>query len=252
MDAEVGGNMEPVTRFGMNTEGFDAAISAVEEGKVIVLPTDTVYGIAANPFDEDAIGGLLAAKKRDTTMPPPVLIAEPSMLRALTGAVPAGARALSKKFWPGALTLILKEQKSVGLHLGETAGTVAIRVPDHDATRELLRRTGPLGVSSANITGSDPATTVEEAEAQLGESVSVYLDGGSIPGPTPSTIVDFASDEDGIVLRLGALTLEQLREVVPTIKTVEQDEAEPAEEAPDEEAPDEGEGEGSLDAPHDA
>lgn len=210
-----------VTRFELDEEGFDAAMMAVQAGQAIVLPTDTVYGIGADPFNADAVQALLDAKHRGQDMPPPVLIAERSMMRALTGSVPAGAKELAARFWPGPLTIILAEQQAVDLHLGETAGTVAIRVPDHDATRELLRRTGPLAVSSANLSGQPSATNVEEAEAQLGDSVAVYLDGGPTPGLTPSTIVDFASNEDGVVLRLGALSLEELQEVVPSITTFE-------------------------------
>ena len=131
--------------------------------------------------------------------------------------VPDSAKALAHAFWPGALTLILKAQPKSGMELGETRGTVAVRVPDHDGARALLRRTGPLAVSSANVSGQPPAVTVAEALAQLGDRVSVYLDGGTAPGGVASTIVDFASTPDGVVLRDGALSLEMLREHAPTV-----------------------------------
>lgn len=194
------------------------AVQAVRDGLCIVLPTDTVYGIGANAFDDDAVQRLLDAKERGRDMPPPVLIAEPSMVRAIADEVPAAANAVARAFWPGALTLILKAQPKSGMNLGETAGTVAVRVPDHDQVRELLRRTGPLAVSSANVSGSPAATTCDAAREQLGDRVAVYLDGGEAAGGVASTIIDFAATSTGKVLRLGALSIEQLREVAPEIE----------------------------------
>ena len=207
--------------FDLGDEGFDAALTAIGNGHTVVLPTDTVYGIGADPFSADAVQKLLDAKHRGQDMPPPVLIAERSVMRALVAKVPEGAKELAKAFWPGPLTLIVEAQKSVGLHVGETRGTVALRVPNHDGTRALLRRTGPLAVSSANISGQPSATNCADAREQLGDSVAVYLDGGPTPGPEPSTIVDFASDEEGVVLRLGLLSLEKLKEAVPSVHMME-------------------------------
>jgi tRNA threonylcarbamoyl adenosine modification protein (Sua5/YciO/YrdC/YwlC family) len=183
--------------------GLAEAAAAVANGECVVLPTDTVYGIGANAFDRAAVQRLLDAKERGRDMPPPVLIAEPSMLRAVGDDVPDAAKALAQAFWPGALTLILKAQSKSGMELGETRGTVAVRVPDHDGARALLRRTGPLAVSSANVSGQPPATTAADALDQLGDRVSVYLDGGTAPG--------------GVALRDGALSLEQLRAHAPTV-----------------------------------
>lgn len=206
--------------FELDDEGLEAAQTAVSDGRCIVLPTDTVYGIGADPFSADAVQGLLDAKHRGQDMPPPVLIAERSMMRALVAKVPEGAKELAVAFWPGPLTLILDAQKSIGLHLGEARGTVALRVPNHDGTRALLRRTGPLAVSSANISGQPSAQNCADAQEQLGDTVAVYLDDGPTPGPEPSTIVDFSSGE-GIVLRLGVLSLSQLQEVVPSVQLYE-------------------------------
>lgn len=203
--------------FDLGEAGFDAAVTAVGDGATVVFPTDTVYGIGADPFSAHAVQALLDAKHRGQDMPPPVLIAEPSVMRALVAKVPESAKELARAFWPGPLTLILDVQKSVNLQVGETRGTVALRVPNHDGARELLRRTGPLAVSSANISGRPSATNCADAQAQLGESVAVYLDGGPTPGPEPSTIVDCSSDLDGVVLRLGKLSLEQLQEAVPSV-----------------------------------
>lgn len=197
--------------------GLAEAAAAVASGLCIVLPTDTVYGIGADAFDAASVQRLLDAKERGRDMPPPVLIAEPSMLRAIVDEVPDGARALAEAFWPGALTLVLRAQPKAGMELGETHGTVAARVPDHEAARALLRRTGPLAVSSANLSGHSAALTCDDARAQLGDRVAVYLDGGPTPGQVASTIVDFAGTDQGRVLRTGAISLELLREVVPGI-----------------------------------
>ena len=197
---------------------LEAAREAVAAGQCVVFPTDTVYGIGCAAFDTNAVTGLLDAKKRGRDMPPPVLIAEGSMLRALAGQVPEAARKLVARFWPGALTIIVKAQRSLPLDLGETRGTVAVRVPDHDEARALLRRTGPMAVSSANVSGQPAATTAGEARDMLADAVAVYLDGGKAPGGEASTIIDFTSDEHGRVLRQGAIALEELRQVVPELQ----------------------------------
>lgn len=193
--------------------GLADAARAVACGRCIVLPTDTVYGIGANPFSARAVQGLLEAKHRGRDMPPPVLIAEPAMLGALVASIPQPVTELVKAFWPGALTIILRVQQALVMDLGETRDTIAVRVPDDEATREFLRYTGPLAVSSANISSSPAARTVDEAIEMLGESVEVYLDGGVSPGQTASTIVDYASTEQGRIVRSGVLSHAQLVEV---------------------------------------
>jgi len=194
-----------------------AAATAVRAGECIVVPTDTVYGIGTDAFDAVAVQRLLDAKQRGRDMPPPVLVGDAGALDDLADTVPDGARALAAAFWPGALTLIVPVRSSLRLDLGEVRGTIAVRVPDHDSVRDLLRRTGPLAVSSANTSGRPPATTVAEAVAMLGDAVALYLDGGPTPGETPSTIVDFATDPGGRVIRHGALSLERLAASVPTL-----------------------------------
>lgn len=193
---------------------LDAAVNAVQRGALVVLPTDTVYGLGANAFSADAVTSLLAAKGRDRQSPPPVLIPDLRTVDGLGRDVPDGARALMEEFWPGALTVIVHAQLSLVWDLGDTQGTVALRIPDHAAALALLTRTGPLAVSSANVTGESAATDVSEAQKQLGESVAVYLDGGEAPGGTASTIVD-ATDPAGLrVVREGAIPSERLIDVV--------------------------------------
>jgi L-threonylcarbamoyladenylate synthase len=217
-------------------EGLQHAQRAISEKKCIVLPTDTVYGIAADAFSPLAVTMLLASKGRSRQMPPPVLIPRINALDGLATDVPADARALAQAFWPGGLTLILHAQPSLDWDLGETKGTVALRMPDDQIALELLGLTGPLAVSSANRTGQEAAQTAAEARMQLAESVEVYLEGGFRPvegtAALPSTIVD-ATATPFRVVRQGAISLESLRAIVPTIlgfgETIPADAAEPVE-----------------------
>ncbi|PWJ56285.1 translation factor SUA5 [Quadrisphaera granulorum] len=196
--------------------GLRHARDALARGELVVFPTDTVHGIAADAFDPEAVARLLAAKGRGRAMPPPVLVSDVAVLDGLAAGVPATARALAEAFWPGGLTLVCRAQPSLRWDLGDTGGTVAVRVPNHDLVRELLRSTGPLAVSSANKTGRPAATSAAEAEEQLGDVVAAYLDDGS-PARTdapPSTIVD-ATGEQLRVLRRGAVSTAALRAVAP-------------------------------------
>lgn len=205
-------------RYGTATEAereaaIEAASLAVQRGELVVLPTDTVYGIGADAFDPAAVRALLAAKGRGREMPPPVLVSAATTLDALAVRVPGYARALVEAFWPGPLTLVCHQQTSLEWDLGDTRGTVAVRMPDHEVAREVLERTGPLAVSSANKTGMPAATDADQAEEMLGEAVAVILDAGESPGGEASTIVDVTGSQ-GRVLRLGALSLERLNEVL--------------------------------------
>ncbi|MGL5405604.1 MAG: L-threonylcarbamoyladenylate synthase [Propionibacteriaceae bacterium] len=198
-------------------DGLTAAQAALHAGDCAVIPTDTVYGIAADAFNAAAIARLLSAKGRGRDMPVPVLIADISVLSTLAHEVPETAFALAEQYWPGALSLIVKVRPSLIVDLGDTMDTIMVRVPDDDRARALLRRTGPLGVSSANSTGQPPATTCEQAHQMLGDSVSVYLDGGATLGTVPSTIVDFAADQRGIIRRHGVLTTAEIAKYAPEV-----------------------------------
>ncbi len=192
---------------------IEAASLAVQRGHLVVLPTDTVYGIGADAFDPAAVRALLAAKGRGREMPPPVLISAATTVDALAVRIPGYARALIDAFWPGPLTLVCHQQGSLQWDLGDTRGTVAVRMPDHEIAREVLERTGPLAVSSANRTGMPAATDADQAEQMLGEEVDVIIDAGDSPGGEASTIVDVTGSQ-GRVLRRGALSLEQLNAVL--------------------------------------
>jgi len=203
----------------------DAAALAIQRGRLVVLPTDTVYGVAADAFDPDAVARLLAAKGRGREMPPPVLVSTATTLDALASKVPDYARELTAAFWPGPLTLVCHDQPSLRWDLGETHGTVAVRMPDHDLAREILDRTGPLAVSSANLTGSPAATDADAAVEMLGDRVAVVVDGGATAGAIPSTIVDVTGDRPRL-LRLGMITVAQLDEAMAESgQTVETDTA---------------------------
>jgi L-threonylcarbamoyladenylate synthase len=193
-------------------EGIKAAALALRTGELVVLPTDTVYGIGADAFFPSAVTGLLAAKGRGRDMPPPVLVGTVRAAAALIEDYGPYGKDLIDEFWPGGLTLVCRANRSLVWDLGDTQGTVAVRMPLHPVALELLKETGPLAVSSANRTGSPAATTAADAQEQLGDSVSVYLDGGPCANDVASTIVDLTGSVPRL-LRAGAVSVGRLREV---------------------------------------
>ena len=190
-----------------------AAARAVRSGAVVVLPTDTLYGIGADAFNPSAVASVLAAKGRGREMPVPVLVGSWATIDGLVSYVPSMLRDLVEAFWPGGLSLVLPHASSLTWDLGVTRGTVMLRMPLHPVALELLREIGPMAVSSANISGRPPATTVAEATEQLGGAVAVYLDGGPCRVGVASTIVDLTSDEPR-VLREGAIPVAEIAEVL--------------------------------------
>lgn len=196
--------------------GLIAATAAAKRGDLVVLPTDTVYGLGTDAFNPHGVEKLLHAKGRERNMPTPVLIGSPNTLPALALAVTQTMKDLVQCFWPGALTLVVRQQPTLNWDLGETSGTVALRMPMHPVAIELLKLVGPMAVSSANKTGQNAAIDIEMAIAQLGESVSIYLDGGSSPISVPSTILDLTQPQTRVI-RLGAIGLDEIREVVPDL-----------------------------------
>lgn len=207
--------------------GMRLAKVAIGRKELVVLPTDTVYGLACDAFSHEGVQKLLEAKGRDRQSPPPVLIGNAAALDGLAQDIPALAHKLAETFWPGALTMILKAQPSLTWDLGETKGTVALRMPDHKIALALLQETGPLAVSSANLTGEPAAITCQQAEGYLGSKVKVYLDGGSSPKGEASTIVDLTDLVDVVesngqvkttgkvrVVRRGALSVDKLKLVL--------------------------------------
>jgi tRNA threonylcarbamoyl adenosine modification protein (Sua5/YciO/YrdC/YwlC family) len=194
-------------------DGLAAAASAVRAGRLVVIPTDTVYGIGADAFSASAIRALLAAKNRGPDMPVGVLVGSWSTIDGLVLSVPRPARLLIEAFWPGDVSIVLPHAPSLAWDLGNTSGTVMLRMPLHPVAIELLREVGPMAVSSANVSGQPPASTAEGARDQLGESVSIYLDGGPSGDPVPSTVVDLSGDEP-VVLREGAVPTAAISEAL--------------------------------------
>ncbi|MFM7014576.1 MAG: L-threonylcarbamoyladenylate synthase [Actinomycetota bacterium] len=207
--------------------GMRLAKVAIGRQDLVVLPTDTVYGVGCDAFSHRGVEKLLEAKGRGRKSPPPVLIGSMEAIDGLAEDVPQVARKLAETFWPGALTIILKSQPTLSWDLGDTKGTVALRMPDHKIALALLKETGPLAVSSANLTGEPAATTCQQAEGYLKDKVSVYLDGGPSPKGEASTIVDLTSlteivSQDGKVettgqariVRRGALSVEKIKSIL--------------------------------------
>lgn len=195
-----------------------AARQAIGRGELVVVPTDTVYGVAADAFSPEAVQRLLDTKGRGRTSPPPVLIPNTATLGALAAEVSTDVEKLAAEFWPGPLTILLRANPMLSWDLGETGGTVALRIPDHALTLDLLQETGPLAVSSANLTGEPAARSIADAQRMLGENVAVYLDAGEVAGDgTASTIVDATTTGKIVVLRAGGVTREQLQQALPHV-----------------------------------
>jgi len=214
----VSGRYDCADRAG-RAEGIKRAATAVAAGELVVLPTDTVYGLGCDAFSPEAVVRLLTAKGRGRAMPPPVLVPHARTLDGIATDVSDDVRALAEAFWPGGLTLVVPMQPTLSWDLGDTGGTVAVRMPLHPVALELLESTGPMAVSSANLTGRPPAATAEEAKEQLGDAVAIYLEAGPAGSGVPSTIVDGTGDVPR-VLREGAVSLAELREVVPAVAGV--------------------------------
>jgi tRNA threonylcarbamoyl adenosine modification protein (Sua5/YciO/YrdC/YwlC family) len=196
-----------------------AAIDAVKRGDLVVMPTDTVYGIGADAFKSWAVTALQNAKGRGRGVPPPVLVGSRSTVDGLTSTLSQVARDLMEAFWPGGLTIVVEHASTLQWDLGDTDGTVALRMPLHPIALEVLRETGPMAVSSANKHGEPTAGTAAEARDQLGYAVSIYLEGGPLPSSSASTIVDVTGDVPRL-LRAGAISVEELRKVAPGVLDV--------------------------------
>jgi L-threonylcarbamoyladenylate synthase len=193
--------------------GIASAVSALKGGSLVVLPTDTVYGIGADAFDNEAVASLLSAKGRGRDMPVPVLVGSWHTIEGLVYSVPHTARELIRAFWPGALSLVVRQAPSLRWDLGDANGTVMVRMPLHPVAIELLREVGPMAVSSANISGRPAAVTAEDARGQLGDLVEVYLDAGPSQQQAASTIVDLTGAHPR-VLRQGPVTVDAVAKVL--------------------------------------
>ncbi|CAN1512450.1 SUA5 Putative translation factor (SUA5) [Mycobacteriaceae bacterium] len=195
------------------SEAIAAATDAVKSGRLIVLPTDTVYGVAADAFDNGAVANLLAAKGRGRDMPVGVLVGSWHTISGLVYSVPDAAHELIRAFWPGALSLVVQQAPSLQWDLGDARGTVMLRMPLQPVALDVLRAVGPMAVSSANVSGQSPATTAAEAQRQLGDRVDVYLDGGTSEQQAASTILDLTGEVPKI-LRAGPIGARAVADVL--------------------------------------
>ncbi|TDO40498.1 L-threonylcarbamoyladenylate synthase [Paractinoplanes brasiliensis] len=196
--------------------GIAAAVEAVKNGELVVMPTDTVYGVGADAFTPHAITSLHHARGVTNKVPPPVLVGSRHTLDGLVYSLPKAARELADAFWPGALTLYVEHSPSLQWDLGDTGGRVAVRMPLHPVALEVLRAVGPMAVTTANKVGQPAPLTAEAAREQLEYGVRCYLEAGEAHDPAPSTVVD-VTGEVPQVLRAGAIPLGKLRDVVPDI-----------------------------------
>jgi len=181
-----------------------AAADALRAGGLVVLPTDTVYGLAADAFHQKGTARIFAAKQRSRSLPLPVLVRSPKQLLGLCTDLPPAAERLMAAYWPGPLTLVVPAQPAMQWDLGRTEGTIGVRMPLDDITLDVIRQVGPLAVTSANTSGSPAARTIDEAISQLGDSVDVYVDGGPREGGAASTVVDLTRGT-ATILRGGDL-----------------------------------------------
>lgn len=193
----------------------DEAVAVVEANGLIVLPTDTVYGIGVSPILPENIDLLLSAKGRDRVKPPPVLVSSVSQVLDIA-VVSDSVFPILDRFWPGALTVVLPMRDDLGWDLGLFEGSVAVRMPNNELALEIISRTGPLAVTSANLTGLAPAVRVGEAVSYFGSKVGAYVDGGLSDSGVSSTIVDLTVP-GGRVLRVGDVSVEMLREFLPDL-----------------------------------
>ena len=182
---------------------IDAAAKALVAGQIVGIPTDTVYGLAADVLHTDAADRLFTVKRRPRKLDLPVLVADIEQALGLATGVPDTARTLMERWWPGALTIVVPRRPDLGVDLGDDEATIGLRCPDHPIPVALCRAVGPLATTSANLHGDDTATTAAEVRAAFGDAVAVVLDGGTCAG-SPSTVVD-CTGHDVKLLRDGRI-----------------------------------------------
>ena len=189
-------------------QAIHRAAALVKSGGLIAFPTDTVYGIGGCAFQADAIERIYLVKGRSTLKAIPILLGDPEFVEQITPPLSPTVKRLTDRFWPGPLTLVLPLLSSLPENLSPTP-TIGLRIPDHMFTRALLRETGPLAATSANLSGKPSALTADEVQSQLGSRVDLILDGGRSPGEMASTVLDCTA-ENPVVLREGPLTWEEI------------------------------------------
>ncbi len=195
-----------------NPQAIPFALQVLQNGGLVAFPTDTVYGLAADPFNSVAIERLYAAKERDMSKAIAVLVGEVEQLAQITPGLSTQAEALAARFWPGALTLVVSRRPELPAQLSALP-TIGVRMPDHSFALNLLQASGPLATTSANRSGADNPLTAADVLDQLGGRIELVLDGGTCPGGVPSTVVD-CTIPDVRILREGAISVEAIRAVL--------------------------------------
>lgn len=194
------------------TQALEKTEELLRAGGLVAFPTDTVYGLGAMLFDAQAIEQLYIVKGRDAAKAIAVLVGDEGGLAQVAKALGAVAARLARRFWPGPLTLVVAAHPALPANLSPLP-TVGVRMPDHPVALVLLRRTGPLAVTSANLSGEPSATTAEEVFAQLNRRIPLILDGGKTPGGLPSTVVDCTGSEL-VILRPGPISWQQMMDAI--------------------------------------
>ena len=184
------------------------ALNVLHDGGLVAFPTDTVYGLGALAFNGKAVESIYVAKDRPAEKAIPILLGDLDDLPKVTSSLPPMAAKLASRFWPGPLTLVVPKNLNLPEAVSATA-TVAVRVPDHEVARAILRAVGPMAVTSANISGQPSPVTVDEVFAQLGGRIELIINGGKTPGGMPSTLVDCTGNEPAI-LRNGPISMAEL------------------------------------------
>jgi len=204
--------METTILTATHSNAIYQAVKVLRRGGLVAFPTDTVYGVGALPSHRQAVAQLYEIKGRDSAKAIPILLSDPSELDQVAVAVSDMAQRLAQRFWPGPLTLVVPIQPSLPEEISSGA-TVGVRMPDHSVALELMRQTGPLAVTSANLSGATSSVTAQEVLEQLGGRIQLILDGGRAPGGSSSTVVDCTGPEPKI-LRLGPVSLDEILEAL--------------------------------------
>jgi tRNA threonylcarbamoyl adenosine modification protein (Sua5/YciO/YrdC/YwlC family) len=195
-------------------QGIEAAVTAIKNGGLAVIPTDTSYAVICDAFDTEAITKLRSAKKQTSEVSLPIAASSIETIRGVAN-LSILANDLASAFWPGTLTVLTVAQDSLSWNIGQADSALAVRVPHHDVAQAVLSGIGPTVMTGAQLAGQVSVQTVEQAQASLLDLVDVYLDGGAL-SPRISTVIDATTDNLRLI-RTGQLTLGQLREVVPSI-----------------------------------
>lgn len=201
--------METITLPAENPASIQTALELLQEGEIIAFPTDTVYGLGANAFYSPGIIKLFEAKGRDANKAIAVLIGDMAQLDLLTEELNDTGKKLARKFWPGALTIVVPKKKDIPELL--TAGnSIGIRMPNHPVALDLLKKFGPIAATSANLSGKNTPHDARDVHKQLNKRVPLILDGGRCIGGIPSTVVDISNNEVRI-LRSGAISEDEIK-----------------------------------------